>query len=655
MLDPTGKYSSLNSFGNDGALYQNGANGFLNLTITNSSTIRGFLYGPLAEALDKNRARQYYTQTYPRYNVNASSGDNNVFWNLSTVDANSITGYFKNQAGAPVALGTFSTGNLKYLTKGAQILLQAPNGYYFDNNNRLVLGIPGTNPTQIWTTVLNVVGDGYNFGEGNFINGTGPVTLNGYIPNGVQILTIIPVFDNSLSTDIVNECVIRMELQQDFSLVFNNSLTIAQERWSIQLYDNPNWFVRFSSLGDNRYSITYRSLAYFYGSVADIRFAFEINKLVYDPFSGKLLQDYVSVLPINSQPNSNSPLGSEVKLTIVDQPVQSDGYINNFEVEVASIDINNSLITNNPDFFNVVTGYQYGNSNTGIYSFFEIIQDAISLTREQLISTSRVVFIYSNKNSIDIVKYEYPVGQIFYAYSENIFYTTVENVVSLTPSYTVIEQPQYLMRPGRQGLKFQYRHNSNNTTRIDPATTNIIDLYIVTQSYYTTYQNWIQDTTNTVPEPTKPSINQLNQEYGQIQDYKMLTDSVILNSVIFKPLFGAKAAPALRATIKVIRASKTNASNSEIRSAVLTAMNNYFDINNWNFGDTFYFSELSAYLHSTVGELVSSVVLVPNDPEKSFGDLYEIKCTPYEIFVNAATSDDVQVIAALTPAELQQR
>ena len=655
MLDPTGKYSSLNSFGNDGALYQNGADGFLNLTITNSSTIRGFLYGPLAEALDKNRARQYYTQTYPRYNINASSGDNNVFWNLSTVNSNSITGYFKNQAGAPVALGTFSTGNLKYLTKGAQILLQAPNGYYFDNNNRLVLGIPGTNPTQIWTTVLNVVGDGYNFGEGNFVNGTGPVTLNGFIPNGVQILTIIPVFDNSLSTDIVNECVIRMELQQDFSLVFNNSLTIAQERWSIALYDNPNWFVRFSSLGDNRYSITYRSLAYFYGSVADIRFAFEINKLVYDPFSGKLLQDYVSVLPINSQPNSNSPLGSEVKLTIVDQPVQSDGYINNFEVEVASIDINNSLITNNPDFFNVVTGYQYGNSNTGIYSFFEIIQDAISLTREQLISTSRVVFIYSDKNSIDIVKYEYPVGQIFYAYSENIFYTTVENVVSLTPSYTVIEQPQYLMRPGRQGLKFQYRHNSNNTTRIDPATTNIIDLYIVTQSYYTAYQNWIQDTTNTVPEPTKPSINQLNQEYGQIQDYKMLTDSVILNSVIFKPLFGAKAAPALRATIKVIRASKTNASNSEIRSAVLTAMNNYFDINNWNFGDTFYFSELSAYLHSTVGELVSSVVLVPNDPEKSFGDLYEIKCTPYEIFVNAATSDDVQVIAALTPAELQQR
>jgi hypothetical protein len=209
------------------------------------------------------------------------------------------------------------------------------------------------------------------------------------------------------------------------------------------------------------------------------------------------------------------------------------------------------------------------------------------------------------------------------------------------------------MRPGRQGLGFQYRHNSNNTTRIDPATTNIIDLYLVTQSYYTQYQNYIQDTTNTIPEPTRPSINELNQSYGKIQDYKMLSDSVVLNSVVFKPLFGPKAAPALRSTLKVIKNQSTNASDSEIRSAVLTTMNNYFSIQNWNFGDTFYFSELSAYIHNQIGELVSSVVLVPNDPTMHFGDLYEIKSAPYEIFVNAATANDVVVISALTSAQLQ--
>jgi hypothetical protein len=209
------------------------------------------------------------------------------------------------------------------------------------------------------------------------------------------------------------------------------------------------------------------------------------------------------------------------------------------------------------------------------------------------------------------------------------------------------------MKPGRQGLQFQYRHNSNNTTRIDPATTNIIDLYVVTQAYYTQYQNWIQDTTDTVPMPTRPTINELSQSYPKIQDYKMLSDSAILNSVVFKPLFGPKAAAALRGTIKVIKNSNTNASDSEIRSAVLASMDDYFNINNWNFGDTFYFSELSAYIHNQIGEYVSSCVLVPNDPTMAFGDLYEIKCLPYEIFVNAATANDVIVIAALTPAELQ--
>jgi hypothetical protein len=209
------------------------------------------------------------------------------------------------------------------------------------------------------------------------------------------------------------------------------------------------------------------------------------------------------------------------------------------------------------------------------------------------------------------------------------------------------------MKPGRQGLQFQYRHNSNNTTRIDPATTNIIDLYVVTQAYYSAYQNWIQDSTDTVPLPSKPTINELNQQYGQVQDFKMLSDSVVLNSVVFKPLFGPKAPSALRATIKVIQNSNTNASVSEIRSAVLASMDTYFDINNWSFGDTFYFSELAAYLHTQNGSLVSSVVLVPNDPTMRFGDLYEIKCQPYEIFVNAATANDVIVIASLTPAELQ--
>jgi hypothetical protein len=47
------------------------------------------------------------------------------------------------------------------------------------------------------------------------------------------------------------------------------------------------------------------------------------------------------------------------------------------------------------------------------------------------------------------------------------------------------------------------------------------------------------------------------------------------------------------------------------------------------------------------------VVLVPQDPLKSFGDLYEIRSQPNEIFVNAATVTDIEVIDALTSSELR--
>jgi hypothetical protein len=191
------------------------------------------------------------------------------------------------------------------------------------------------------------------------------------------------------------------------------------------------------------------------------------------------------------------------------------------------------------------------------------------------------------------------------------------------------------------------------TNRIDPGTTNIIDLYVVTRGYYTSYQNWLRDTTGTVIKPLPPTIDELNTAYQQLQEYKMLSDNIVLNSVTFKPLFGPNAEKTLQATIKVIRAQNSVASASEIKSSVLAAMNDYFSIDKWNFGDTFYFSELAAYLHRYLGSIISSVVLVPLDIQKSFGDLYEIRAEPNEIFANGATIDNIVVIDALTSTNLR--
>jgi hypothetical protein len=156
-----------------------------------------------------------------------------------------------------------------------------------------------------------------------------------------------------------------------------------------------------------------------------------------------------------------------------------------------------------------------------------------------------------------------------------------------------------------------------------------------------------------VSQPDIPTINELSTQYQNLQDYKMISDNLVINSVIFKPLFGPKAATNLQANIKVIRAQNSVASTSEIKSSVLAGMNEYFSIDKWNFGDTFYFSELAAYLHSTLGTIISSVVLVPLDTQKYFGDLYEIRAEPSEIFANAATVDNIDVIEALTSTNLR--
>ena len=189
--------------------------------------------------------------------------------------------------------------------------------------------------------------------------------------------------------------------------------------------------------------------------------------------------------------------------------------------------------------------------------------------------------------------------------------------------------------------------------RIDPGTTNIIDLYLVTQAYYIAYQNYVKDSTGTVPEPAKPTIDELTTSYSTLDQYKMISDNIILNSATFKPLFGTKSAVELRASIKCVKNPTSTVSTSEIKSQVVASMNQYFTIENWDFGDTFFFSELSAYLHDKLGTIISTVVLVPTDPLKSFGDLYEIRSQANEIFVNAATVNDVEIIDALTSSQLR--
>ena len=103
----------------------------------------------------------------------------------------------------------------------------------------------------------------------------------------------------------------------------------------------------------------------------------------------------------------------------------------------------------------------------------------------------------------------------------------------------------------------------------------------------------------------------------------------------------------------MVRAENSRISNSELRTRIVEIVNEYFAIDNWDFGDTFYFSELAAYIHQELNQDIGSVVIVPKASTQKFGDLFQIVCNPNEIFVSSATVDDVEVIDSITASRLQ--
>lgn len=674
LLDPTGKYSSTNVIATDGGIFFSAAPKTTSFSTLTPNYGTEFLQTTLPSLLSSPESIQFYQQYYTRQSGNYSaSADNRCYWNQSSVTSTQTTGYFYVDSSTPIPVGTYSAYNPKYITKGAQLKFLAgttPAGepLYFDANNHLTTVNTGnTGVTYIWVSVVDVVGDGYNFGDGNLDSGLGPITLDQYVPSGAFIDTsaagssggIIPSFINTLPSAVLLDITNRISVNQDFYLIYYSSYTgnswVVSTTPDVTLSTDTQWFVRFTHDSPNtRYNVTIKNVTYNFASVDQVRFAFDSHNTVYDPRTGKLIDDSVSIFKTNGT-FLNTSLSRDVSLNITGQTVLSDGFANDYQVTVSSVS-KQSGIAADPDFFINLVGTTARTSSSLVY--FAITTNSDGQQSKQLMANGTVIYktTYSGTNGAYTDRYAYPPGTVFFCATpvEKFYKSSV--VLGVTPTEIIMTDvtSQYEAVVGRGGLSFLYKHNSGDTTRVDPSTTNIIDLYLVTQSYYTDYMNWLNDATNSVPKPTKPTINELRQNYGQLDSYKMISDSVVPNSVTFKPLFGKKADTNLQGTIKVVKSYNVTASDSQIRSAVLSAMNSYFSIDNWSFGDSFYFSELTAYLHVQLGALISSVVVVPADPSSKFGDLYEIRSAPDEIFCNGATTQDISVISALTTTNMNR-
>jgi hypothetical protein len=131
-----------------------------------------------------------------------------------------------------------------------------------------------------------------------------------------------------------------------------------------------------------------------------------------------------------------------------------------------------------------------------------------------------------------------------------------------------------------------------------------------------------------------------------------LSDQIVYHPVKYKILFGSQADEQLQATFKVVKNKSTNVTNAVIKTKVVNAINQFFALNNFDFGDTFYFTELAAYIHNELSPDLLTVVIVPNQAGQSFGSLFQISSASDEIFISGATVDDVAIIDAIGANQL---
>ncbi len=131
---------------------------------------------------------------------------------------------------------------------------------------------------------------------------------------------------------------------------------------------DSSWLAQFVVENQN-YTVTFRGLAYNFGSVLQTRFFFYDDQLVYDSRTGTIIKDFINVLAMNTQPNNSNPLQSDVYMNIIGQPVESDGYVDDFQVLVSFRDSDNDGVPDNPDFFEEIVGPVPAIPSTGPWVF----------------------------------------------------------------------------------------------------------------------------------------------------------------------------------------------------------------------------------------------------------------------------------------------
>ena len=652
ILDPTGAYSNVNVFAEDGMLYREESTQKFTFNFNNKTEIQSIIDTSVESKLKEAYARHFYYLKYAPKDLSSLSAT----WNSTTTGTNTNTGYFTS--GGALVVGDSATSNLKFAKVGSLVKFTSPDTREFFNNTLVTAGTSEAED-RAWAKIGAVVLDGANAGVGNLEDGTGPITLNDIIPNGSVINAVIPAFTTSFSATLEADLINRIVEYEEFGLRYDQD----SEEWKVITSTNlstgtvfdtarqgdtsgtnldASWWFKLTNNG-NTYTVTYRKLDYIFESEAQNKFHYDAEEKIYDYKSGKSVKDTVKILKTNSIVSTGNSIGYPISWQVVDTVTEVDGFQDNRKVKVGFVDDDDDGVVDNPELFDIII--EPDTSPTTKFVFFEkyISYDTIERYRPYAATN---FLVSKNESDITLSSTTYTDGQFFY------FYDADEDVVKTYSSTTntLTTTTDYIARRGRSSISFQYKHHAGQDTRIDPSVSNIVDVYLLERTYDNLFRVWLQDGGT---KPLEATSDQLRINYsGTLNPLKSLSDQIIYHPVKYKILFGSNADEELQATFKVVKNKKTNVTDAVIKTRVIAAINEFFALDNWDFGDAFYFTELAAYIHNQLAPDLLTAVIVPNQSGQSFGSLFQINSAADEIFISGATVDDVSIITALGANQL---
>lgn len=624
-VDPTGTYSNTLVFSDDGILFQELSSQVLNIPITLTQNSQQIVQGVIQPFLFGGNDTQ-----------NVNLGLRNFY--LTYMPAQTVNSKWINTGGTVgnVSQGEFANVFVPDLSKG---LAAGSLVAFGDPGDTITPGFTG--PYKRWATVVSV----------NSVQlGVYSVILNRAITTNSPAWVSLPPLRVSLTNSENLALVTSLNARKNFGMRYNQAtlgwvIVDAQDiavnapfnlvnagNLSKQNLD-ASWLLQFLYEAGSGWRVSMRSLNYVFESVSDVAFYNVNTRPVVNNQTLTSERDQIRILKYN-QDAQGANLSSDQLWAVQSQVKNADGYVNPTQVQLNFWDSNQDNLLDDPEAFERLV-----NPDDLVFWRKQTSQGLTTWIPTQISAVTTTIPVIQNQTT-------YVENDVIYVTRKQIFLQLVNQV------WQDVSQ-QYKARTGRNQINYAWAHYASSETRIDPAIQNVIDVFVLTNNYDVSMRSWVSKGRVTDPEPQPPTGEDLALQFAEFDRFKMMTDQLIWHPATYKLLFGAQAEPELRATFKVVRIPGSTVTDSEIKSLVIQAVDQFFDITLWDFGQSFYFTELAAYIHTQLPTLISSVVIVPVNSTSQFGDLFEIKCEPDQLFLSAARVSDVQVVASLTPAELR--